>query len=275
MTVLEAVISGFVQGLSEFLPISSSGHLALVHAVFGTETGDTNLTFDLFLHLGTLFVVFCFYHKDIFRLISAFFGLCKKIFCGTFRLADRTKDETMLLCLLLATLPLGLGLLVKDRVALLGAYPKLVGMILVFNGFLLLFADFMAKKQRNRPISPLSAVVIGLFQLVALVPGLSRSGSTISGGLFMGLDREEAVKFSFLMSIPAVLGGNLMSIPEVLANPVRETALFCALIGMATAVISGFLAMKLLAYLARRSRFGVFAYYCMLLGIFTVFFSSL
>ncbi len=275
MTVLEAVISGLVQGLSEFLPISSSGHLALVHAVFGSKTGDTNLTFDLFLHLGTLFVVFCFYHQDIFRLISAFFGLWKKIFCGTFRFTDRTKDENMLFCLFFATLPLGVGLFVKDEVARLGAYPKLVGMILVLNGFLLLFADLMAKKQKNRPLSPRSAMVIGLFQLVALVPGLSRSGATISGGLLMGLDREETVRFSFLMSIPAVLGGNLMSIPEVLAAPVRETVLFSALIGMATAVVSGFLAMKLLAYLARRSRFGVFAYYCMLLGIFTVFFASL
>jgi undecaprenyl-diphosphatase len=145
--------------------------------------------------------------------------------------------------------------------------------VLIFNGFVLLFADHMSKSVSARPLSPLGALGVGVFQLAAIIPGLSRSGSTISGGLLFGLTREDAVRFSFIMSVPAILGANVMHIPDVLCTPVARGTLGCYLIGMVVSMISGFCAMKLLIYISKRSRFGAFAYYCMTAGLVTVLFA--
>ncbi len=273
MTMLEAVICGLIQGLAEFLPISSSGHLAIVHSFFDKGDAMGNLTFDLLLHLGTLIVVFIFYYSDIFPLIPAFFTMLGKVFRGKFRLADWTKNERYVLFLIIATLPLAAGLLIKDKVELLSLYPKLVGAILIFNGFVLIFADYMTKRVKVHEQTPARSLVIGLFQLCAITPGLSRSGSTISGGLLMGLEREDAVKFSFIMSVPAILGANILSVPEALSSPVASADMGYYLVGMLVAMISGFCAMKFLLYISRKSKFGFFAYYCMAAGLITVIFA--
>ncbi len=272
MTLIEAVICGIIQGLAEFLPISSSGHLAIAHSFFSMGTPEGNLAFDLLLHLGTLVVVFLFYYKDIFALIPAFFTMLGKVFRGKFRLAEWTKNERFVLLLIIATLPLALALFFDDKVELLSAYPKIVGGILIFNGFVLLFADYMSKRVKERELKPLGAFGVGFFQLAATLPGLSRSGSTISGGLLFGLSREDAVKFSFILSVPAILGANVLKLPDVFSSPVASGELGFYLIGMAVAMISGFCAMKLLLYISRKSKFGFFAYYCMAVGLLTVIF---
>ncbi len=273
MTLLEAVICGIIQGLAEFLPISSSGHLAIAHSLFNMGTLEGNLTFDLLLHLGTLIVVFIFYYKDIFPLIPAFFTMMGKVFRGKLRLSEWSKNERFVLLLIVATLPLAFALIFKDQVELLSAYPKVVGGILIFNGFVLIFADYMAKRVKKRELSPLGAFGVGFFQLAATMPGLSRSGSTISGGLLFGLEREDAVRFSFIMSVPAILGANVLNIPDALSTPVASGDLGLYFIGMAVAMISGFCAMKFLLYISRKSKFGFFAYYCMAAGLLTVIFA--
>ena len=270
MTLLEAVICGLIQGLTEFLPISSSGHLAIAHSYFPMGTENGNLTFDLLLHLGTLIVVFAFYYKDVFSLIPSFFTMLGKLFRGKWSLASWSRQERYVLFLIVATVPMAAALLFRERVEMLSAYPKIVGGILILNGFVLMLADFMSKRVKKRDVSAFSAFGIGLFQLAAVVPGLSRSGSTISGGLLFGLEREEAVKFSFMMSIPAILGANLLNIPDVLSTPVASGDLGYYLIGMAAAMISGFCAMKLLVYISERSKFGFFAYYCIAVGTLTL-----
>ncbi len=272
MSLLEIILCGIVQGLTEFLPISSSGHLAIMHSFFDS-TPESNLIFDLLLHFGTLIVVFVFYHREIFPLVPAFFTMIGKLIRGRFRLSDWTKNERLVLYLIIATLPLAAAVFCKDSVELLAAYPKAVGGILVFNGFLLLFADHMTDRVKKRHLSPKSAFGIGCFQcLAALFPGLSRSGSTISGGLFFGLSREEAVRFSFILSIPAILGANLFSIPDAMQSPISKDQLLCYLIGMTVSMLCGLCAMKFLLYISKKSKFGFFAYYCMAVGLLTLIF---
>ncbi len=274
MTLLEAILCGIIQGLAEFLPISSSGHLAITHSFFDTTGAEGNLMFDLLLHLGTLIVVFVFYYKDIFPLVPAFFTMLGKVFRGKFKLSEWTKNERYVLMLIMATLPLVVALLVKDKVEILSTYPKIVGAILIFNGFVLIFADYMAKRVNKRDLKPMSAFGVGCFQLcAAMLPGLSRSGSTISGGLLFGLEREDAVKFSFIMSVPAILGANIFSIPDAIANPLPTNEIWYSLIGMAVAMVCGFCAMKFLLYITKKSKFGFFAYYCMAVGLLAVIFA--
>ena len=274
MTLAEAVLCGIIQGLAEFLPISSSGHLAIVHSFFRMEGSQGSLAFDLLLHLGTLIVVFVFYHKDIFSLIPAFFTMTGKVIRGKIRFSEWSKEERFVLLLIVATVPLTAALFLEDQVERVSSYPRAVGVILILNGLLLLLADRMAKKKRAYPLTKRSAFGIGVFQLAAILPGLSRSGSTISGGLLFGLSREEAVRFSFLMSVPAILGANVMHIPSVFETPVARAELGYYLIGMAISMVVGFCAMKFLIYISKRSRFGSFAYYCMAMGLLTAMLAS-
>ncbi len=264
MTYLEAAICGLIQGLSEFLPISSSGHLALAHHFFGTAEGD--LIFDLLLHLATLTVVLVFYRKDIFPLVPAACSVIGKLFGRQWRIGEWTAHERYVLFLLIGTLPMAAALFIDDKVEGLAAYPNLIGGILVCNGCVLLFADHMAKRVKHRKLTPKSALTVGIFQLFAVIPGLSRSGSTTAGGLCMGLSREDAVKFSFILSLPAILGANLVKLPEAFASTVNGAG-GVYLVGMLSALLSGFCAMKLLHCLARRSGFGLFAYYSIVVGL--------
>ncbi len=273
MTFWEAVFCGIIQGLTEFLPVSSSGHLALAHAFFGLENTESYLTFDILLHLATLFVVFIVYHKDIFALVPAFFTMLGKIVHGNFRLSSYTESERMMCLLIVATLPLAAAVFVKDYVEVIAAYAKAVGVILIANGLLLLFADRLASRVKERSLSVKGAFGIGLFQLAAaLFPGLSRSGSTISGGMLFGLSRKSAVKFSFILSIPAILGANLVNIADAFTAPIPQAQLGYYVIGMMFAVIAGFCAVKFLTYISEKGKFGYFAYYCMIIGALSLIF---
>ena len=272
MSLWEAVFCGIIQGITEFLPVSSSGHLALAHAFFGMENAQSHLSFDILLHFATLAVVFIVYHKDIFDLCFALCGLTRKLFCGQFRFSSLNETERMAVLLITATVPLAGAFFLKNPSELLSAYPAAVGAMLIVNGVLLLLADRFAGKKEKTALSIKGAFGVGVFQLLATVPGISRSGSTISGGMIFGLSRKNAVKFSFLMSIPAILGANIVNIPEMVATPVEERLLGYYLIGMAAAFVSGFAAMKFLAYISAKEKFGFFAYYCITVGAVSFFF---
>ena len=270
MSFWEAIFCGILQGLTEFLPVSSSGHLALAHTFFGMTGVESCLSFDILLHLATLTVVFLVYYKDIFGLIGAFFSMSRKAIGGHFRVSSLTETERMALLLIFATLPLAGALFLKDDLELIALYPRAVGALLVVNGILLLTADRFSAKRARKPLSVRGAVGIGFFQLFAVLPGISRSGSTISGGMLFGLSRENAVKFSFLMSIPAIIGANIANVPEMLSVPVEQSVLGYCLVGMAAALVSGFAAMKFLAYISAKEKFGFFAYYCIVIGAATL-----
>ena len=271
MSLWEAVFCGIIQGITEFLPVSSSGHLALMHAFFGVETAESHLSFDILLHFATLAVVFIVYHKDVFDLCAALIGLPRKLWLVRFRLSLLSETERMAVLLIVATMPLAGAFFLKDSSELLSAYPAAVGAMLIVNGAMLLLADRFSGKKKREALSVRGALGVGLFQLMATVPGISRSGSTISGGMLFGLSRKNAVKFSFLMSIPAILGANIVNIPEMAVTPVDERVLGYYLIGMAAAFASGFAAMKFLAYISAKEKFGFFAYYCMAVGVAALF----
>ncbi len=271
MTVTEALWCGLLQGAAEFLPISSSGHLALFHAFFGGEAfSGSNLTFDILLHLATLFAVFIVYFKNIIALIPAFFTLCKKLLHGRFSLSEYSEGERTVVCLFFGTLPLAAALFIKDAVETAASYPKIVGALLILNAIVLLFGDKGNGTKALPSLKAGQACAVGIFQLLAVFPGLSRSGSTIAGGSLMGLSREEAVRFSFLLSIPAVLGANVTNISALGEISRGDIPLYA--VGMAAALVSGFAAIKLLIFISKKSNFRIFACYCALVGAMAILF---
>ena len=267
---LFAVISGIIQGLAEFLPISSSGHLSLFQNFFGMK--EIPMAFDVLLHLGTLAAVFIVYHKDIFPLIPAFFTMLGKVFKGKFKLSQATVHERMVLMVLIATVPLVAIVPFTDSVDHLGKISWAIGAILIFNGFMLFVSDKISSGKINAEnVKPRNALVAGLFQLCAVLPGLSRSGSTITGGLSQGFNREYAVKFSFIMSIPAILGAAVSEIPDLIGGTsVPSEHIMPYILGTVVAFISGIAAMKLLIYISRKSNFKIFSCYCIAVGILVI-----
>ena len=242
MSFWQAVFLGLVQGITEFLPISSSGHLSILNNLFGMSTPeDGHLFFDVLLHLGTLVSICVVYWKDI---VAMFFDVLG--FAGIGPAAGDRKSRypaaRMFLMIILATLPLALVLPIKDQLE-----------TLYYNS-----------------MTVWDSLIIGLCQCAAVIPGLSRSGTTITAGLATGLRRDYAVKFAFLMSIPAVLGANLLSLVDAAKDGIDWSMMPAYLAGMLAASAAGILSIRLLKLLANRGRFGGFAYYCWVMGVLAI-----
>ena len=274
MTYLSAIILGLVQGVAEFLPISSSGHLSIFQQFFQlVDVEHDHMLFDVLLHLGTLVAVFIAYRKDIAELLREFFSMVhlRRLPAGT---KPDVPARRMILMIIVATLPLFLVLPVKDHVETLYRNTFFIAFALILTGFLLFLSDRMTHGTKNaRNATMLDAFLVGVAQAVAVVPGLSRSGTTISAGLARGYERTFAVKFSFLLSIPAVLGANLLSIIDAAKAGIDSSLLPVYLVGVLVAMVSGYAAISLLKYIARKGRFGGFAYYCWGAGIVTLILS--
>lgn len=273
MTALEAIFFGIIQGLAEFLPISSSGHLAFFHELFGNMEEPT-LSFDILLHLGTLAAVCIVYYKDIWEMICAFFSLMGKIFREkfNFRKISLSKSEKFLVMIIVAVLPLIPAALFEDYLEAVRSYIWAIGILWILNGLLLLFSDRIAARRKKLDTQDTekcktyrSAIAVGLCQVLAILPGISRSGMTTTGGMLCGFDREYAVKFSFILSIPAILGANILSIKDFTAIPSSQILPYIC--GMIAAMLSGLAAIKLLNYISKKKDFRVFSVYCILLGI--------
>lgn len=268
MGFLSSVFLGLVQGIAEFLPISSSGHLSLFQHFFGlTEAG---LFFDVLLHLGTLIAIFVYYWKDIVNLVKAFLRLVAGLFSKKKKEDKKGRKDPgarMILMLIVATLPLVVVLPIKDKVESLYSNTIFVGCALVVTGCILFFSDRMAKgKKTVRSATLLDALLVGVGQALAVVPGLSRSGTTISAGMLRGFSRKFAVRFSFLLSIPAVLGANIISIGDAVAAGIDTSLLPAYIAGTVVAAVSGYFAIRLVNLLADKGKFGNFAYYCWGIG---------
>lgn len=273
MSYLQAIILGLVQGITEFLPVSSSGHLAILQSFFGLESTENHLLFDVLLHLGTLGAVLITYWGDIASLTRE--GLVqlhlKKPRRG--QKPDLLKQR-MILFILLATLPLVLVVFLRKAVTSLYENTFFIGFALLVTGGLLFAADRLGhgtKNERNATLG--SVMLVGLSQALATVPGLSRSGTTISVGMFCGFERSFAVKFSFLLSVPAVLGANLLTFIDAVQAGIDFSLLPVYLVGVLAAFVSGFFAISLLRILVQKSRFGSFAYYCWGAGLVTLILS--
>lgn len=248
MTIIQAVISGLVQGITEFFPISSSGHLVLLHNVFGFQR--EMLAFDVFLHFGTILSVVIFFRRDISEMFQ--------------------KDMRLLKFIVIASIPTFIiGLIFKDVAESFFSMPLVVGSSLVITGLFLLFASIWAIYwkivRRSRPLGVKNSIVIGIAQGISVLPGISRSGATIGTALIAGLDEIEALKFSFLLSIPAVLGANILKVRQIYGNLVSgDTAAFLA--GAVAAAVMGFLVIKALFSILRKNLFFLFGIYCILIG---------
>ena len=273
MSYLQAIILGLVQGITEFLPVSSSGHLAILQSFFGLESTENHLLFDVLLHLGTLGAVLITYWGDIAGLTRE--GLVQlHLKKPRRRQKHDLLKQRMILFILLATLPLVLVVFLRKAVTSLYENTFFIGFALLVTGGLLFAADRLGhgtKNERNATLG--SVMLVGLSQALATVPGLSRSGTTISVGMFCGFERSFAVKFSFLLSVPAVLGANLLTFIDAVQAGIDFSLLPVYLVGVLAAFVSGFFAISLLRILVQKSRFGSFAYYCWGAGLVTLILS--
>ena len=260
------VVLGVVQGVAEFLPISSSGHLTLFQHFFGMPEPDD--LFNILLHFATLIAVFVYYRRDIWEMILEFFRFFGDLFSRTPSLGEPPAARRQILLLIVATLPLFLVLPVKKYVEAVGSYPEAVSCILILTGVILFLSDRMAKGRKTARNTTLKdAVLIGVAQGFATLPGLSRSGSTIAAGMALGLDRKFAVRFSFLMSLPAVLGATILEVVDVVSEGTFDSAMLPKyLLGMVIAGVVGYFSIGLVNLLASKGKFGAFAYYCWIAG---------
>ena len=266
MTYLLSILMGIIQGVAEFLPISSSGHLALFQTFFGMETVEEKyMFFTVLLHFGTLISVCVVYWRDIADMIREFF-------LGIAALMGR-KDtgvtpppaRRMVMLIIIATLPLFVMVLLQDAINQLFSNSIMVSCALIVTGFILFFSDRLAKGHKTaRNATVADALIVGCGQALAVIPGLSRSGTTISVGMLRGFDRAFAVRFSFLLSLPAILGANVLEIKDAVEAgfPMEELPMY--LVGVAVAAVVGYFAIRLVKSLADK---GKFAYYCWAVGL--------
>lgn len=251
MSIIQAIIFGLIQGLTEFIPVSSSGHLVLAHHFFGVD--DIGLSFDVALHLGTLIALIIYFHKDIWLLAKA--------------LVTKQKETRLAWLLAMATVPAVIfGLLLESAAESAFRSPKLVAINFVIVSIVMLAAERYYHSHVKKPtkldnVSRKQALLIGFSQALAIIPGVSRSGSTITAGIFGGMDRVAATRFSFLLGIPIIAGAvvKVFSEPATFSQFQDEKTVF--IVGMVTALISGLFAIRfLLRYLAKHT-LAVFAYY--------------
>jgi undecaprenyl-diphosphatase len=249
MSYFDAIILGIVQGLTEFLPVSSSGHLVLVQQFM--QVKEAGLAFDLVLHLGTLVAVFIYFRAAIWRLIQALFG------------GGTPEDRKMILWLVIGTIPAGvIGYLFEDYFEQAFGSPVNTSWALIITGAILLATRFV--RAGDRPISFQSSVWMGIGQAVAILPGISRSGTTIATGLFVGVKPSQAAEFSFLLSIPVIAGAVLLKAKEIIHTPVELIGPYLA--GMLVSLLFGLLSVYVVLATVKRGKFAYFAYYCFAVG---------
>ena len=271
MSLLNALILGLIQGVAEFLPISSSGHLSIAQNLLGLGVeGADDMFFDVLLHLGTLAAVFAAYWSDIREMVLEFIRTIRDATHGGMP-EHIPPARQLILLIIVGTLPLFLVLPVQDFVEGLSANTYFVGAALLATGVLLMACDRVKKGRKNERTATIKDVLlVGVGQAIATCPGISRSGMTITVGCFVGFDRKFAVRFAFLLSIPAVLGANILSLKDAVEAGVDWSQVPVYLIGVATAAVSGYLCIGLLRRIANKGKFGAFAYYCWAVGLLTI-----
>lgn len=272
MNIWQSLFLGFVQGVAEFLPISSSGHLAIFQNLFHLNTGsESDMLFEVLLHLATLMSVAFVYWADIKAIILEFFVMVKirKLPAGQ---SHDAVSRRMIWFIIVGTLPLLVSVIFKDQVEGLMDNMFFIAAALIVTGLLLFLSDKFGKGTKEaRNATVFDALFVGFGQMIAVVPGLSRSGTTIASGLYRGFDRSFAVKFSFLLSIPAILGANILEVVDVIKIGVDWSLLPMYLAGMVTAAVFGYLSIRLLNKIASGKSFGGFSYYCWGAGLVTLF----
>lgn len=275
MSIFDAVVQAIIQGLTEFLPVSSSGHLSLYQHFTG-NSGEGALMFSAILHLGTLVAVFIAFRKDIAALIKELGNMFGDIFKGKFTLKEMNPERRMIVMIILSCLCLAPFAVFKDWFESVGEDSSIFaeGLCFLYTAAILYLSDKCSKgKKTAGDIKVKDSVTVGLFQGVALLPGVSRSGSTISAGLFSGFSRDTSVKYSFILGIPVILLSCLMEVAKYIKKLLEGSTtssdsvglLNCA-IGFVVAAAVGVCAIKLVSWLVKSDKFKVFSYYTFVLG---------
>ncbi|MBQ8017733.1 MAG: undecaprenyl-diphosphate phosphatase [Methanobrevibacter sp.] len=266
MDILQGIIIGIVQGLTEFLPVSSSAHLVFIQNLLGVES---SLAFDTFLHLGTLIAVLWFFRYDIYKMLKSWWLSIGDILQGRFKEGFYDDPYKRLAWyVILATVPVGIvGVLFEDSVDALFAGALYVPAFFLFvTGTILYLSQRMTSGEINyNTITKKEALFMGLGQACAILPGLSRSGTTIAAGLTIGLDKEFAAKFSFILSIPAIFGAFVLQLKDI--GSALDVNFLPVFLGFIAAIIAGYLAIKWMLDLIQNRSLDIFAYYCWLMGI--------
>ena len=285
MELINAIIMGLVQGIAEFLPVSSSGHLAIMKQILHMNT-DTGLLFDVLLHLGTLAAIFVAFWKDIKELIVEGFsilgdsivnlvrffrnmGAAKKV---SYKKVISTPYRRFVMLILVSTIPTGIiGVVFQDAIEVAGMSLLVPGLCLILTSLLLLIADRTTTgKKQEEDATYTDAGLIGIAQGIATLPGLSRSGTTITACLLRGFDRSFAVKYSFIMSIPAVLGAAVLELKDFSTDQVEASLMSGYLVGTLIAGVVGYICIKTMLKVVKGKKFKYFAYYCFVAGLIAV-----
>ena len=266
MDIIQGIIIGIVQGLTEFLPVSSSAHLVFIQNILGVES---SLAFDTFLHLGTLIAVLWFFRYDIYKMLKSWWLSIGDILQGRFTEGFKEDPYKRLAWyVILATIPVGIvGVLFEDSVDALFAGALYVPAFFLFvTGTILYLSQRMTSGNINYDnITKKEALFMGLGQACAILPGLSRSGTTIAAGLTIGLDKEFAAKFSFILSIPAIFGAFVLQLKDI--GSAMDANFLPVFLGFIAAIISGYLAIKWMLDLIQNKSLDIFSYYCWVVGI--------
>ncbi len=300
MSLFQAILMGIIQGLTEFLPVSSSGHLALFKILFHVET-ETGMLFDVLLHAGTLIAIFAVYYKDIWKMFLEGCGIVcdaavntalffnnsflflkhktggnrkkkEKVIYGEYRKIVTGSYRKFVLLILISTVPTGIiGIFGKNAVELAQEILIVPGICLLITAVLLFAADKMKGGDKlPKDITYTNAFGIGIAQGIATLPGLSRSGTTITACLFSGFNRSFAVKYSFLMSVPAILGAMILELKDFSELSLDGTQIFYYAVGTAVAAFVGYICIKMMLIVVRKKSFRIFSVYCLVIGLVSI-----
>lgn len=269
--ILDTIILALVQGFTEFLPVSSSGHLSLFQHLFNSQQED-KLLVSVILHLGTLFSIIIAFRHTVWKLILEFFRLIKDIFTGKFKWKQMNAERRMIIMIIISILPLFVFYIFKDIFENIANDSDILieGFAFIYTGILLLMTTKCMRGQKTaKDMKIKDALTIGFFQGLALVPGISRSGSTISSSLFCGIKRETAVEYSFILGIPVIAAGAFVELLDASKSSVNINWMPLS-IGFLVSAIAGILAIKLVRWLIKSDKFKIFGYYTIILGIIVI-----
>lgn len=282
MSLLQSVLMGLIQGLTEFLPVSSSGHLALFKILFNVNT-DTGLLFDVMLHVGTLLAVCIVYYKDIIHLVKEFIGmvvdciynltvLIGKRGQGVYRHVIHNGYRKFVMLVIVSTIPTGiLGFVASDLVTAASEILFVPGICLIITALLLFICDHAPEGHKKpKQVSYANAFIVGICQGIATLPGISRSGTTITACTLSGFDRKFAVKYSFIMSIPAILGALVLQLKDIGSVAIDKSQIGIYAIGMLIAAVVGYICIKAMLMIVKKRKFTYFSIYCLIVGAISI-----
>ena len=286
MPILQTILMGIVQGLSEFLPISSSAHLVFTsnfYKVFKNieivQQSNEEIFLDIMLHFGTLVAVIIFFRKEIWEICKALIEVCKNKEILKQAQNDTAINAKLGIYIIIGTvITIALALPINDAAEHLVYHPALVGGLLILTGFVLFFSEYLSKKRTEKFDTPnlKQSILIGLAQGLAVLPGFSRSGWTIATGLFSGLNRETAARYSFLLSIPIILGASMVY--PLIKIDVKEALSYnwtAIILGTVVSAIVGYFCIKYFMKFISKFSLNIFGWYCVLMGVFTLIFFSI